>query len=154
MHLALLVYLACTTTSTWLKRIQETLLLELSPSPISWNMIRNTWTDQAQVGTTTNKGDSKPLLIIICLANPSLFHLLSWKTYMSCLANAGKVDCATVWSMNAGPMHIRTLRIPWNALTSSTCFVVNGPPYLCLPRSIFEGTRSIFTALRLKGTLC
>ena len=40
--------------------------------------------------------------------------------------------------------------------TSSTCSVVNGPPYLDFPRSILEGIFSsqYVRALRLMGALC
>ena len=43
-----------------------------------------------------------------------------------------------------------------NVFTSSTCSVVNGPPYLDFPRSILEGMSSsqYVRELRLTGALC
>ena len=60
-----------------------------------------------------------------------------------CLANVGRNDCVTVWRRNAGPIVRTTFKMPEKVLTSSTCFVVNGPPYLCFPTSILEDSSSV-----------
>ena len=50
----------------------------------------------------------------------------------------------------------RTTKNLRTVFTSSTCSVVNGPPYFDLPRSIREGMSSsqYVKALRLIGALC
>ncbi len=77
------------------------------------------------------------------------------------LVRFGKVNGTTLSGLKASANKINhkgrlIANIRRIDFTSSTCSVVNGPPYLDFPRSSLEGMSSsqYVRALRLRGALC